>query len=208
MERLPLARLRRELAAFALLLTAALLPPPAAAAAADCGSPQQRDDGWRIQADSAAAGFGPGALCEAMRLFAGSPRNLHALVVERHGKLVAEAYRAGQDRSTYALWSTRSQFGPEVFHDMRSVTKSVVALLWGIARAEGVVPPVRTPVLDLLPELADLRQGGRERITVAHLLCMRSGLAWDESGGYRRWDNDERPCSGGAIAHAMSCSGR
>lgn len=79
----------------------------------------------------------------------------------------------------------------DTLHDARSITKSVVALLWGIAESEGAVPPLATPVLDLLPALADLRTDGRERITVADMLCMRSGLAWDESSRYGRWDNDE-----------------
>jgi CubicO group peptidase (beta-lactamase class C family) len=138
------------------------------------------------------AGFDPNLLCEAARTFFESPRNLHSLVVERHGRLVIDAYRTGPDRSTYSLWAGRMRFDKDVPHDVRSVTKSVVALLWGIAESERAVPPLTTPVLDLLPALADLRNGGRERITVADLLCMRSGLDWNESGGYGRWTNDER----------------
>lgn len=184
--------MRLGLAAIAFLLAGAALALPAAAGPATCGAPAQADDGWSVEGDATRAGFVPQQLCEAMQEFAESQRNLHALVVERHGRLVAEAYRTGRDRTTYSLWSSRTSFGWNVQHDVRSATKSVVALLWGIAEAEGLVPPASTPVLDLLPALADLRTGGRERIAVADLLCMRGGLAWDESGGYTRWDNDER----------------
>lgn len=173
-------------------LAAAAFAAPAAAASPACAAPVQVSDGWSVERDPALAGFAPGPLCEAMGRFAESPRNLHALVVERHGRLVAEAYRTGNDRSTYWPVASQTRFDADVLHDVRSVTKSVVALLWGIAEAEGTVPPVTTPVLDLLPALADLRRDGRERITVADLLCMRSGLAWDESGGYDRRGNDER----------------
>lgn len=167
---------------------------PAASAAVDpaCGTPQQTDDGWSVERDPRLAGFDPGLFCEAVQDFFQSSRNLHGFVVERHGRLVAEAYRTGPDRSTYSLWASRVRFDKGAPHDVRSVTKSVVALLWGIAESEQAVPPLATPVLDLLPALADLRTGGRERITVADLLCMRSGLAWDESGGYGRWANDEQ----------------
>jgi len=175
-------------------LLAAALPAASAPAPAgeSCGTPQRADDGWSVQQDSRLAGFDPDLLCEAARNFFQSPRNLHSLVVERHGRLVVDAYRTGPDRSTYSLWASRMRFDKDVPHDVRSVTKSVVALLWGIADNERAVPPLTTPVLDLLPALADLRNGGRERITVADMLCMRSGLAWDESGGSRRWGNDEK----------------
>lgn len=185
---------RTRLAAIGLFIALVVTALPAAAAPVDrgCGTPQQADDGWNIEANARLAGFDAGLLCEAAQDFFRSPRNLHGFVVERHGRLVLDSYRAGPDRSTYALWASRTAFDKDTRHDVRSVTKSVVALLWGIAESEGAVPPLSTPVLDLLPALADLRHGGRERITVADMLCMRSGLAWDESGSYSRWDNDEK----------------
>ncbi|HEY0886563.1 MAG TPA: serine hydrolase [Ramlibacter sp.] len=178
--------------AVALFVGSAAAGRVAAADSAPCGEPASTAARWSVEGDPASAGFATDALCDALRAFADSSRNLHGLVVERHGRVVAEAYRTGSDRSTYSLAAREVRFDADVLHDVRSVTKSVVALLWGIAEAEGVVPPVGTPVLDLLPDLADLRSGGRERITIADMLCMRSGLAWDESGGYGRWGNDER----------------
>ncbi|WP_326542458.1 serine hydrolase [Pseudorhodoferax sp.] len=179
--------------ALGVLVALSLLAFPAASAPVEdaCGIPQQASDGWSVETHPESAGFDPGLLCEAVQDFLRSPSNLHGFVVERHGRLVAEAYRTGPDRSTYSLWASRVGFDQNALHDVRSVTKSVVALLWGIAESERTVPPLATPVLDLLPALADLRTGGRERITVADMLCMRSGLAWDESGRHGRWDNDE-----------------
>lgn len=184
--------MRSRLAAVCFSLLLAASAAQAGATPSPCATPVQADDGWLVERDPALAGFAPEPLCDAMRAFADSPRNLHSLVVVRHGRLVAEAYRDGRDRSTYLPWARRTAFDQDTLHDVRSITKSVVALLWGIAESEGTVPPATTPVLGLLPSLADLRTGGRERITVADLLCMRSGLAWDESGGYARWGNDER----------------
>jgi CubicO group peptidase (beta-lactamase class C family)/Cu/Ag efflux protein CusF len=162
----------------------------AGAATPPCATPVQADDGWGVVAP-AAAGFDEKRLCEAMQAFDSSPWNLHGLVVERHGQLVAEHYRAGKDASTYTLIARTTHFEASTLHDVRSITKSVVSLLWGIAQADGTTPALQTPVLDLLPALADLKTDGRERITVQDLLRMRSGLAWDESGSYSNWRNDE-----------------
>src|SRR6218665_3584247 len=156
-----------------------------------CGIPLAAEEGWKVAQDRQRAGFDSRSLCAAERAFLESPRNLHSFLVERHGELVVDSYRAGPDRSSYWLWSRRKEFDKDALHDVRSITKSIVVLLWGIAEHEGRVPSLSTPVLNLLPTLSDLRSGGRDRITVADMLCMRSGLAWDESGGYSRWMNDE-----------------
>ncbi|HEX8471647.1 MAG TPA: serine hydrolase [Brevundimonas sp.] len=65
-------------------------------------------------------------------------------------------------------------------HDVRSISKSVVSLLWGIADGEGKTPPLDTKVVSLYPELAMLARDGREDITIRHLLTMSTGLDWDE----------------------------
>ena len=75
-------------------------------------------------------------------------------------------------------------------HDVRAIRKSVVSLQCGIAQGQGKTSPLCTTVLDLLPELGDLKRGGRETITIAHLLTMSSGLDWNEPSTYKK-DNDE-----------------
>ena len=180
-------------ATFRLLLAiAVVLLARAAAAAAPCTPPPALADGWRVDGDPAAAGFDAERLCAAVQSFAGSASNLHGLVVERGGALVAEQYREGQDARSYSLFFTRrTAFDAHTLHDARSITKSVFGLLWGIAQGEGVVPPLGAPLLEQFPQLADLGNAGRERITVEDALAMRSGLDWDESGSYRSWNNDE-----------------
>jgi len=133
-----------------------------------------------------ADGFDTARLCAVMQDFGADPANYHSLLVERHGVLAAELYRRGSDRSIYSLMRHTVTFGPGDRHDLRSISKSVTSLLWGIAQAQGKVPLVDTPVATLLPELADLRGGARGKITVAHLLGMSSGLAWNEPGVYNR----------------------
>ena len=101
----------------------------------------------------------------------GRVSGLHALLVSEGRALVFEHYGRGAYES----------FAPDVLHDLRSVTKSVVVLLYGIARAAGKVAPPDARLYDQFPEYADLgRQPGRERITVRHALSMTLGLEWDE----------------------------
>jgi CubicO group peptidase (beta-lactamase class C family) len=66
-------------------------------------------------------------------------------------------------------------------HDLRSVSKGVVDLLYGIALADGKVPAPDARLYAQFPEYADLaKEAGRDRITIAHLLSMTMGLEWDE----------------------------
>lgn len=116
---------------------------------------------------------------------------LHSTVVVLDGERISEAYFPGEDER----WGTPIGFvehGPQSLHDLRSVTKSIVGLLYGIALSEGAVPPVDAPLLDQFPEYADLRDGsGREDITVADALTMRMGTQWDESLPYTDPRNSE-----------------
>lgn len=59
-----------------------------------------------------------------------------------------------------------------------STAKSMLSLLVGIAIQEGKIKGLDQPVSDFIPEY---RSGGRERITIRHLLTMSSGLDWNES---------------------------
>lgn len=60
-----------------------------------------------------------------------------------------------------------------------SATKTVVALLIGIAIDEGKIKSLDEKVGNYIPEF---NAKGREKITLRHLLEMASGLDWEESG--------------------------
>ena len=106
---------------------------------------------------------------------------LHALLVSQGGKLLFEHYGRGFNEDISRNTGEVVTFGPEVLHDLRSVSKSVVGLAYGIALAQGKVPPPEAKLYAQFPEYADLaKQPGRDRITIAHVLSMTMGLEWDE----------------------------
>ena len=96
---------------------------------------------------------------EAIRL-AGIP--IHSLLVVRHGSVILDAYFYPYDGAIY--------------HDMASVTKSVMTTLIGIAADQGKIDLERT-VLSYFPDRTIANMDTRkEAITVRDLLSMRSGF--------------------------------
>jgi CubicO group peptidase (beta-lactamase class C family) len=151
--------------------------------------PASIGDGWE-RADPAVSGFDAAGLRALLATILNGETNLHSVIIERHGHLVAEAYRRGQDRSVYALFARERDFGPTVLHDTRSVGKSVISLLLGIARQQGKVGELSTPALQFFPEVGDQATPGSQAITLADFLTMSSGLDWREGGSGR--DDEHR----------------
>lgn len=139
---------------------------------------------------AAKAGFAAPTLCALLEAPAHDKANVHAIVVLRHGATVAERYYTGMDRSVWSPFARKVEFDAATRHDLRSISKSVTSLLWGIAQQEGRLPALDTPVLDLYPELSALKTGGREAVTLRQLFTMTSGLAWQEPIRYNA-SNDE-----------------
>jgi CubicO group peptidase (beta-lactamase class C family) len=90
-------------------------------------------------------------------------KDFKGIVILRHGKLLAEAYFNGDDANS--------------LHDIRSATKSITALLMGIAIERQIIQSVDDSIAQYLP---DLPRDGKERITIRDLLTMRSGLDADD----------------------------
>lgn len=107
--------------------------------------------------------------------------NVHGVVIVHDGKIVLERYLTGNDERMGWLVEGIT-FGPDVLHDVRSITKSVIGLLYGIAYAEGKVPPLDAPLIDPFPEYADLATPELRKITIEDALTMRLGFKWREDG--------------------------
>src|SRR5262249_1816145 len=121
----------------------------------------------------------------------GRASGLHGVVVLRDGEVALERYGAGEDFS----WGDPLgfvTFGPDTLHDVRSVSKSVTALLYGVALGLGLVPAPEEPLLAAFPEYPDLvADPARARLTVEHALTMTLGLAWNEDVPYTSAANSE-----------------
>ncbi|MGQ3209624.1 MAG: serine hydrolase domain-containing protein [Shinella sp.] len=134
---------------------------------------------------SADMGFDPGMKRKLLAgIEAGLLRDLHAVLVSRGGKLVLEHYHDAPDESWGMPLGTVA-FDAGTLHDLRSVTKSVVSLLYGIALDRGLVPPPEAPLLAQFPEYPDLlADPARAGMTIGHALTMTLGLEWDEYRSY------------------------
>lgn len=115
---------------------------------------------------------------------AGLLRDLHSVLVGHRGDLVLERYYSGEDEN----WGTplgKVGFDAETLHDLRSVTKSIVGLLYGIALDRGLVPPVDAPLLAQFSDYPDLAADtAKAGLTIEHALTMSMGLEWDENRPY------------------------
>ena len=92
-----------------------------------------------------------------------------ALLVMHQGKLVLEKYWQG--------------FKPASTFNSMSMSKTITALLIGMAIDEGKIESELDPVANYIPEWQD----NRSQITIQDLLYMQSGL--------RNWDDAENPAS-------------
>jgi len=106
--------------------------------------------------------------------------NMHAVIVIRGGRLVLERYFDGADDARGTPLGVVA-FKPDTLHDLRSVSKSIVGLLYGIALRDDKVPPPEQPLMQSFPEYADLAaDSDRQRWTLHHVLSMTMGTDWDE----------------------------
>lgn len=111
-----------------------------------------------------------------------SVSGFHGAVVVRDGAIVGEAYSAGYDQS--------------LPHPVRSVSKSVVGLLVGIAVFEGALSGPDQPIGEILGDGTDIGAvltPEQQAITVGDLLTMQSGHTWNESADFLPWEGSLNP---------------
>lgn len=151
--------------------------------------PIAREDGLPVAAPSD-VGLDEAMLSQLTDRLANARMNVHSVLIMKDGKLVYEAYRKGRDEK----WGESVgvvQFGPDTLHDARSMTKSVVALLVGIALEEGYIQSIDEPVLRYFPEYYEESDAQKRRMTIRNLLTMTTGVSWNETVAYSSAGNTE-----------------
>jgi len=97
--------------------------------------------------------------------------NIRAFLTLWNGSVVSENYYGGMTAKT-------------LFH-LRSITKSIVSVLVGIAIEKGLIRDVNDKVLAYIPELmARDNDAQKGQVTIKHLLTMTSGFRWIETGDW------------------------
>lgn len=111
---------------------------------------------------------------EAVATAAADVPRLHSLLVSRNGSLLLERYLNGRRATQHA--------------NVKSVSKSVISALVGIAIEQKQIPGVGEPIATYFPEhLRDPKDAGKRAITVEDLLTMRSGLESTSGRNYGAW---------------------
>lgn len=116
------------------------------------------------------------------RIHQGKYGEIHSMLICRNDRLVFEEYFAGHEFK----WDAPGYYGPwlqwnrDLPHKIMSCTKSITSACICIAIGEGFIESVRQSIFDYLPEHQQFNSGGKQNITIEHLLTMSSGLKWNE----------------------------
>ena len=107
---------------------------------------------------------------EEVYVVAKKSKNVRSMLISHKDTIIAQEYF--------------DRYPNDSLDHMRSVTKSVMASLIGIALDKGIIENIHEPITKYFGEAAK----GKEKITVWHLLTMTSGIKWDEgASGYNAW---------------------
>ncbi|UZR92764.1 serine hydrolase domain-containing protein [Chondrinema litorale] len=92
---------------------------------------------------------------------------INSLIISRDNGIVLESYFNGYSRTSK--------------HEFQSVTKSIQALLVGIALKEDFIKSIDEPIINYLSRYKNIDWSeGKDKITIRHLLEMTAGLSWNE----------------------------
>jgi hypothetical protein len=139
--------------------------------------PQDLGDGWPVRRLED-VGLVPGLIESAVvAILDGRYPWIKSLLVVRGGTLVLDEYFYGR--------------APQMLHHLQSATKSVTALLVGIAIDQGSIRGLDTPVHSFFADYAGRRWvAERYDITLGQALAMSAGLEWNEALPYTDLRND------------------
>ena len=107
---------------------------------------------------------------------------VHSMLIYKNDMLVFEEYFQGHryqwDAPQYH--GELVQWDRTMYHQIMSCAKSFTSACIGIATEKGFIKSVNQSIFEYLPAYLDFNTGGKNKITVEHLLTMTSGLQWNE----------------------------
>jgi len=109
---------------------------------------------------------------------------LRTLLVSWHGRLAAEYHGRG--------------VRPDAPANVKSVSKSIIAALVGIAIERGLIKGIAEPIVTYFPELRRDADTRKPAITIEDLVTMRAGLESTSGRNYGAWVR-----SGNWVRHAL-----
>jgi CubicO group peptidase (beta-lactamase class C family) len=131
---------------------------------------------WETAAP-ASVGLEAVSIAKAVELVkSGEYKNIHSVLLVKDGKLIIEEYFRGQEED-----GQEREYDRTTKHGIHSATKSINALLFGIAIQQRSIRDVETKLSALFPEYADIfKDPNKDAIRLQHLLSMTAGLSWNE----------------------------
>ncbi len=144
--------------------------------------PDQLNDGW-VTASLKSVGMDSSIIEQLVnRVYGKQYENIHSIVIIKDSKLVFEEYWPGNDfgyKSPDYL-GRYIEFDRDTRHNTHSATKSITSIVVGIALDNVFINSEDDGIFDYLPDHSSLSVGGREKITIKHMLTMSCGLQWNE----------------------------
>jgi CubicO group peptidase (beta-lactamase class C family) len=128
-------------------------------------------------ASAAEVGLNQAVILSTYQMAATQP-DLRSMLIVKDNQLIAEAYFNGTSSDAKL--------------HLRSVTKTVTAMLIGIAIEQGLLVGAEQKIGEFFTEDFPNLSADKRGITIADLLTMSSGFLWDE-GTYLQWEGSADP---------------
>lgn len=115
--------------------------------------------------------------------------NIHSVLISKNGVLIYENYFSGHD-TNFGEELGIVEHSKSTLHDTRSISKSVISALMGIAIDKGLIESVDQNIASFFPDYS--LDGDKSNWTLEHFLTMTTGLDWNEfEVSYESLKNDE-----------------
>ena len=131
-----------------------------------CTKPEQTDDGLETESIYSYSSDSSSVSNLMKDIIDQRYGKVKSLLILKDNKLIAEEYFYGYSRND--------------LQQIRSCTKNVTSLLFGIALDHHNSINIDQPVFSFFPEYDALKSKGREEIKLKHILTMTAGLEWDD----------------------------